>query len=357
MFSRKNKMISLLLALLFTVLLPVKAQALGAVDPAKPVTLTIHYSCGGKAAKGAGFDLYRVAEISADGKFTLSGDFKGYSVSLDNSSAGQWRALAETLAGYVERDGLRPLDSGKTDRDGVLAFPTAGKTLQSGLYLALGEPYVDGRKTYTAEPFLVSLPGVGETGGQWQYDVTVVPKYTEKEDDGPDDDTIRRKVIKVWEDAGDTENRPDQVTVELLRNGRVYDTVTLNEENHWRYTWDGLDADDRWTVVEQDVPDGYTVTVSREGATFVVTNTKPPEIPTGPEGPDEPTPRRDPHDPDTPDYPHEPHEPDRPHEPDEPGEPGLPQTGVLWWPVPLLLAAGLALIVLGCFRRRDSDAE
>lgn len=35
----------------------------------------------------------------------------------------------------------------------------------------------------------------------------------------------------------------------------------------------------------------------------------------------------------------------------------LPQTGVLWWPVPVLLAAGLLMIVLGILRRRGECNE
>ena len=79
--------------------------------------------------------------------------------------------------------------------------------------------------------------------------------------------------MKVWEDDG-TEARPESVTVQLLRNGEVYDTVTLSDENGWSHTWTGLDKDDTWQVVEADVPDDYTVTVTREGITFVVTNTR-----------------------------------------------------------------------------------
>jgi hypothetical protein len=46
-----------------------------------------------------------------------------------------------------------------------------------------------------------------------------------------------------------------------------------------------------------------------------------------------------------------------------PIEPGLtlsgslPQTGQLWWPVPLLLSIGLVLIIIGLVRRRNMDGE
>ncbi len=62
------------------------------------------------------------------------------------------------------------------------------------------------------------------------------------------------------------------------------------------------------------------------------------------------TPQEDP-EPDTPEIPD-----DDPHtSPDQPGSqlpPTLPQTGQLWWPVPMLLAAGLFLILLGLLRGR-----
>jgi len=35
----------------------------------------------------------------------------------------------------------------------------------------------------------------------------------------------------------------------------------------------------------------------------------------------------------------------------------IPQTGQLWWPVPLLLAGGLALIAAGLIRRRGISNE
>lgn len=75
-------------------------------------------------------------------------------------------------------------------------------------------------------------------------------------------------------------------------------------------------------------PEGYTVSISREGITFVITNTlKPSEEPA-------PTPQ--------------------PSSPPTPGEPTLPQTGVLWWLVPLLAILGALLLLLGWgLRRRD----
>ena len=40
-----------------------------------------------------------------------------------------------------------------------------------------------------------------------------------------------------------------------------------------------------------------------------------------------------------------------PPENEPPLAPGLPQTGQLWWPVPILMAAGVFFVMMGCSRR------
>ena len=56
--------------------------------------------------------------------------------------------------------------------------------------------------------------------------------------------------------------------------------MTLSEENHWSYTWTAEDPSADWTVVERNVPAGYSVTVEERETAFVLTNTRadrPPE--------------------------------------------------------------------------------
>lgn len=65
-------------------------------------------------------------------------------------------------------------------------------------------------------------------------------------DSNTEGDTIERKVLKVWRDDGNEEKRPEQIVVQLLRDGEVYDTVTLSNDNNWRYTWPELSADHHW---------------------------------------------------------------------------------------------------------------
>lgn len=96
----------------------------------------------------------------------------------------------------------------------------------------------------------------------------------EPERDTPDIPTpvpVEASVRKVWQ-AEEGAPRPRSVTAELLLNGTVYDTVTLSEENGWRYVWTGLRAGN-WTVREGSVPAGYSSAVTRSGNDFVITNT------------------------------------------------------------------------------------
>lgn len=87
----------------------------------------------------------------------------------------------------------------------------------------------------------------------------------------PEDTTLT--VRKIWEDDG--KNRPTAVTVELLDGETPYAKVELNEENQWTYTWDKLDKKREWNVREVGVPDGYTAAYAREGSVVTVTNTRP----------------------------------------------------------------------------------
>lgn len=362
----RKLIISLLLAVL---LLPsMQAFAAGRIDPDKEVSLTIQFTYNGRNISGATFDLYRVADVSQWGSFTLTGDFAGYPVSLDTQKSEEWKRTAETLRDYAERDHLTPLDSGKTNSSGMLTFPQTQERLTQGMYLVVGQSLKTGGYTYTFEPFLVSLPNQEKGSRVWDYDVITKPKCTRKKDSSGGS-TITRKVLKVWEDDGREEERPEEIVVQLLRDGEVYSTVTLNEANNWRHTWSSLSSKYDWTVVEKE-PSGYTVKVSQEGITFVITNTiGEPDEPDEPDHPDNPDNPDHPDNPDNPDHPENPDSPGEPSHPNQPGSPDvpdipeapetrLPQTGMLWWPVPMLAAAGLLLILLGLLRNRsENDAE
>ena len=319
------------LALLATVLclLTSVAQAAGSIDLTRKPTLTLTYRDGKTALSGAKFSIYRVADADETGELTVRSEFDEFDLDIRGKNDRRWREMAQTLESYVLRRELTPADSGKTDKTGMLTFPTQRKTLPAGLYLVIGERHTQGGNDYDAEPFFALLPTQDLENNEWVYDVSANVKFgkTPVPDDG---DTVTRKVLKVWDDDGAGDSRPQEITVELLRNGKVYDTVKLSEKNNWRYTWLDLDADARWSVTEKTVS-GYTVSITREGITFVVTNTKKPDRT------------------DTPDTPVK---PSNPSKPSSPAKPTLPQTGAVWWHVEALALSGLVFLILGALDRK-----
>ncbi len=351
MKNRDQIMRTLLVALL-ALLLPAQALAAGRIDLTKDCGLTLTYRDNGVPLVGAVFSLYRVADVDEYGELTVTEAFSQFNVDIRGRNDEAWWALASTLEGYVLRDQVVPADSGITDLWGQLAFPTPGKTLTPGLYLVLGSRHQQGGMIYDAQAFMVLLPTLDQEANDWDYHVTAEPKHSVQP--APEEgDTVDRRVLKVWRDAGYEAQRPQSVTAQLLKDGVVVDAVTLSAANNWRYAWEGLDSGSQWLVVEA-APGAYTVEIVREGDAFVVVNTvQEPDTPPGPTPPD---------DTDIPDGP----VPDEDTEPDPgtdipdwppPLGPALPQTGQLWWPVPLLLCAGLFFVAAGLIRRRGASNE
>lgn len=263
---------------------------------------------------GAAFKIYKAAEWNGDG-YSLAEPFSGYSVKMaDDSSSEEWKALASTLAAYAARDEIAPLTTGETDEDGELCF----EGLSDGLYLLTGGSIVTGEQRLFPQPMLVSVPYT-TADGEKVYDVVAEPKYDTQK---ISEITLTRRALKIWKDEGNEDERPQEVTVQLLCDGEIYDEQVLNAANNWSHAWENLDASHNWQLVEKEVPKHYTVTVTQQDVTFVVVNTG-----------------------------------DNPPPPDDPT---LPQTGMLWWPVPVLAATGAVSLFFGIFlliRKKDgSDA-
>ena len=86
--KRVNRWARLLLcAALLCALLPTTAAARGVIDTGRSLSLTLNYPCS-----GVEFRIYRVAEVSAYGEYTLTGDFRNDPVTLDQPDQAGWRA-------------------------------------------------------------------------------------------------------------------------------------------------------------------------------------------------------------------------------------------------------------------------
>ena len=145
-------------------------------------------------------------------------------------------------------------------------------------------------------------------------------------------------VKKVWVDDDDAaQERPTSVTVDLYQDGKLADTVTLNEANNWQYRWESLDDASEWVTVEREIPVHYEVMIDRNMKQFLIRNTYKAPAPVTTAATTAPpatvttavtkTPEK------------------------------LIQTGQLWWPVvPLTLGGGL-LIGAGLSARRKKCGD
>ena len=286
--------------------------------------------------EGMELSLYRVAEYEESGSFTLTEQFRKYPVSLEQKSQEGWQGAADALADYIRRDGIAADAVFVSGADRTVCFTE----LNRGLYLVLGqttELQEDGRtQIYEPQTALIALPeNSKETSeGTDPYQVTAVLKFEKNDKPGNPEET-KIHVLKVWKQDQEKE-RPDAIVVELLQtdvegNTTVADRQTLTKENQWSYTWKNLSTLMRWSVSEAEVPKGYTVAVTREGDTVVLTNTA--KKSGNPDGEVNP-PSKKPTDKTV-------------NKTTDKTSDKLPQTGQLWWPVLVLLFAGAICLLVG----------
>lgn len=304
-----NRLSVLLLGLLL--ILPLPAAAAGPVDPSREVSLALSARWEGEAVPNMTFQIYLVSTVDAYGELTPTADFAQFSQLLDirGENAESWYAAALRLEQYILSEGvLAPTDVAKTDSHGKALFPTKGKTLTQGLYLVMGTHHSQGDYVYSTSAFFVQLPR--RENNDWTYTVSAEtkPEQTEKR--------ISLKVAKVWEDKWNEDLRPASIWITLYCDGAEYAGISLPKDGRWDYRWENLEANHSWWVEETQVH-GYTSSVQRLGDTFVIKNTR--------------------------------------TQPSQ--DTRLPQTGQLWWPVTLLTAVGLLLILTGLLRQRGAENE
>ena len=257
-------------------MIPTGASALAPIDTTRDSSLTVKFCPDGHVASNTKFSVYKIADVSPSCAFTLTSEYAGYPISISHLNTAGWRALAQTLAGFVAVDHHAAMVEDTTNASGIVSFTH----ITPSLYLVIGQNYVDGNYTYSPSPFLVCVPTYN-TSYVWQYDMQVEPKYDSTYN--PTGLTVTRKVLKTWKND-DPATRPDHVSVTLLENGVPYETVDLTAADSWRHTWNNLKSSSTWQIVENPVPANYNVTVEKEGITFLVTNTSnltppPPEPP------------------------------------------------------------------------------
>ena len=287
-----KRIVPVVLALLVLLTLPLNAGA-AEFDISKTGTIKIQLRDAYEPDTpiGGTLVLYRVGTPNADLSFSLTEDFSDSGVSLNDLRAS---GLAKELADYAAEKRIQGA-SAWADGDGFINYTS----VPTGLYLVVQTKAVEG---YLAvAPFLVSMPMYDAETGTYIYTVVAAPKVQR-----PSEDPVSVTVVKKWLD--NNKKRPESLSVRLLQDGTIVDTVTITADDDWEYTWTDLDANYTWTV-EEIIPEGYSASYSTKNGTTTITNKaswyKPPKD-------------------------------------------DLIQTGQLNWPVPILACTGLLLVLIGC---------
>ena len=255
------------------------------------VTLTEQYDK--EPIVGAELSVYYVATVvmDADGKliYDYTEDFKQFHTAIDDSS------LATKLDAFVSRHSVPSIQI-TTNAEGIALCDD----IPLGLYFVKQTGAVEGFALCT--PFMVTIPDMN--ADVYVYEVNASPKT----------EVARLTSItikKVWNTDASTQ-AADSVTVQLLRNGNVVKTATLNAQNNWQVTYTGMPESDAYSIKEIHIPKGFTATYSQNGYVFTVTNSS-----------------------------------------------TLIQTGQLVWPIPALAVGGMLLIAVGITllqKKRKTDA-
>lgn len=256
----KHRSISFILTLLLLTLLGaqnVKANS-NLVDLSKKGSINITLSTNdNEAIAGAEITIYKVGNIVIDNSNLM---FKNVleieSCSVDFTKI-EDKNISSSVLECIENSDVEQ-EKYVTDDRGKVNFTN----LNLGLYLVAQTNDVKGYSKIS--PYLVMVPK--ELDNKWTYDISSLPKteiYS----------TIDVEVIKIWNKQNQNSKLPDAVTIELLKEDEVIDTVILNKENNWRYIWLDIEKSDNYSVREINIPNGYTATYKSDEYTFTVINT------------------------------------------------------------------------------------
>ena len=215
---------------------------------------------------GMHWQIYRVGHREKN-DYVFEGGFSGYRPTLGDQTKPmlEWNAdtvanAAETLRTYAILDEIPVRGEGLTNDKGNLNF----SGLEDGLYLVIGDILKKGTKTYIPSAIFF------EMNGQKEAYLNSFPKIILET---LDKQTAEYSVRKVW--MNDKNQPPDEstyITCELYRDGKLKETVRLDESNGWLYQWSDQTGHE-WLVKEKEIPKNYSVVYKGNHTQYLIVNT------------------------------------------------------------------------------------
>jgi hypothetical protein len=309
------------IVLLMLVLMALYAIPETVFSQTNEVSATLIFRGKHEPVAGTKFNIYLISDTKTDEEWELNDEFEGSGALINFDTDEDTMGTAQLLEGFLlEEENLNekinPYKAAFSDNMGRVQF----NGLKSGVYLITGEEWSGGDYVYTPKPVIFEA----EDGS----DIEVESKYDTRNTASNDD--ISLEVVNIWQDDGDESKRPMSVTVSLYQDGKLYDQAILNKENNWRHTWNNLVKTARWQLSEGEVSGDYYTELTKENDEFVVTNVYSASF-------------------------------GAPHQVEDSVTAtfGDEDTTQIWWPVPILVLAGLIIFGFGfrSYRRRPGRNE
>ncbi len=227
-------------------------------------TLTLICECKDKPVKGLKWSLYRIGSFDGE-KITLEGEFANLPVDMSDLSASGLADAASTLREFAFVYKYKTVDTGNSKNDGSVEL----RYDEAGVYLIAAKNITDGEVTYIPTPAIFILDPEEEP------EKVIYPKI--KQIAVLTGEIERFQLLKIWENDENLPKKPNEITVDIYRDHSFYDSVTLSEANNWSYSWEE-DMGSEWSMIERQIPEGCAVVYRKDGRQYIVVNTYVPDF-------------------------------------------------------------------------------
>lgn len=235
------------------------------VDLNRKGSINIVFTHRGVVFENEPVELYKIATISTNYVFTPTKEFEDMGVVLNGAiTKGEWNTIRTTIDSYIVAEKILPMEVDFTDENGQITFDN----LEPGMYFTSSVRTAKDNIGYRFDSMLSSLPNLKDGSPIYDVDINTKPYR-----DNPLDEKVKYRVTKLWKDEGQEKSRPTSIEVSIFKDKVPQETVVLNAENNWFYSWEAEDDGSEWTVSEKIDSDMYVPLVEKKDATFVLINT------------------------------------------------------------------------------------